>query len=79
MIDMINHYLPWLISVVTVTQLVLTGNLYRWSWVIGIANQALWLTWIWASSTWGMIPMVVALVVVFTRNHLKWLRNPPHD
>lgn len=69
---MIVKYLPWLISALTIYCMVLTGNKHRYSWALSLVNQALWLTWIIASQTWGMLPMNVVLWVIFTRNHLKW-------
>jgi hypothetical protein len=51
---------------------VLAGNKNRHAWAIGLANQALWLIWIVASESWGLIPMNAALWIVYARNHLKW-------
>jgi hypothetical protein len=36
-----------------------------------------WVTWIIASQTWGLIPMSIALGIVYARNHFKW--NPAED
>jgi hypothetical protein len=35
-------------------------------------NQILWMTWIIASQTWGLVPMSIALAIVYARNHFKW-------
>ena len=71
---MIQAYLPWLLSAITIYMTVLAGNKNRLAWAIGLANQALWLVWIVASASWGLLPMNLALWVVYGRNHLKWNR-----
>ena len=65
-------WMPWLLSAITIYMTVLAGNKNRYAWVIGLANQALWLIWIVASESWGLIPMNIALWIVYGRNHLKW-------
>ncbi|QTN02429.1 hypothetical protein GTN27_04270 [Ochrobactrum sp. EEELCW01] len=68
----ISAYMPWLLSAITIYMTVLAGNKTRNAWLIGLANQALWLSWIVATSAWGLLPMNIALWVVYARNHLKW-------
>jgi hypothetical protein len=67
-------YLPWLMSAVTIWQVILSGNLHRHAWIVGLCNQALWLTWIIAAGQWGFLPMNIALWITFARNHMKWRR-----
>lgn len=74
MSEAIVAYLPWLLSAITIWMTLLAGNKTRWAWLIGLGNQALWLTWIVASQSWGLLPMTAALCVVYTRNHLKWTK-----
>ena len=69
---MIEQYLPWLLSAITIYMTVMAGNKHRNAWAIGLLNQALWLVWIVSASAWGLIPMNIALWVVYARNHLKW-------
>lgn len=72
--ETLTIYMPWLLSVITIYMTVLAGNKTRWAWAIGICNQALWLIWIVASQSWGLLPMNAALWIVYGRNHLKWMR-----
>lgn len=74
MAEAIRAYLPWLLSAITIWTMFLAGNKHRQTWTIGLANQALWLVWIVASSAWGLLPMNAALWIVYARNHLKWSR-----
>jgi hypothetical protein len=70
--DAVVAYLPWLLSAITVWMTLAAGNRHRSAWLIGLANQALWLVWIVASRSWGLLPLNGALWVVYARNHLKW-------
>lgn len=64
--------LPYLLSAITIYTMLLAGNKNKYAWAGGLVNQALWLVWIVASHSWGLIPMNLALWVVYARNHLKW-------
>lgn len=72
MTDAIRTYLPWVISSITIYMTLLAGNKNRNAWLFGLLNQALWLTWIVATASWGLLPMNAALWVIYLRNHLKW-------
>lgn len=71
----IRTYLPWMLSVITIYMTVLAGNKARHAWAVGLVNQALWLAWIVASAAWGLLPMNIALWVVYARNHLVWRKS----
>lgn len=74
--EQIITYLPWLLSAITIWMTVLAGNKHPSAWLFGLVNQALWLGWIVASSAWGLLPMNLALWIVYGRNHLKWNAAP---
>lgn len=65
-------YLPYLLSAITIYSMLLAGNKKRGAWIWGLVNQLLWLVWIVLSSAWGLLPMNIALWVVYGRNYLKW-------
>ncbi len=67
-------YMPWLLSAITIYMTILAGNKTRWAWAVGLVNQALWLVWIMASAAYGLLPMNIALWILYGRNHLKWMR-----
>ena len=71
----ITKHLPWLLSAITIWMTLLAGNKHPKAWLVGLVNQALWLVWIIASETWGMLPMNIALWVVYGRNHFKWAKE----
>lgn len=68
--------LPWVLSAITIWTMFLAGNKHRRTWIVGLANQALWLVWIIAAGAWGLLPMNLALWIVYARNHLKWRAAP---
>lgn len=72
MSDAVRNYLPWLLSAITIYMTVLAGNKSRSAWLFGLGNQALWLIWIITAGAWGLLPMNLALWIVYARNHLKW-------
>lgn len=46
---------------------------HRWQgWAVGIANQGLWLAFIVLFRAWGLLPLMVALLFVYSRNLLRW-------
>lgn len=68
----IVFWLPFLLSAITVWMTLMAGNLHRSAWLVGLANQALWLVWIVAAQAWGLIPLNIVLWVVYARNNFKW-------
>lgn len=64
--------LTYILSMMTIISLLLAGNMKKEAWLIGLANQALWLVWIFMTKNWGFIPMNAALWVVHFRNYHLW-------
>lgn len=73
--EAIAIYLPWVLSAITIWMTLLAGNKHRLAWLVGLGNQLLWLVWIIAMSAWGLLPLNIALWIVYGRNHLKWQRE----
>ena len=69
---LITTYLPYLLSAITAYTMLLAGNKKAGAWLVGLLNQALWLTWIIVSGTWGLLPMTGVMIVVYIRNYVKW-------
>lgn len=55
-------------SVLTIVTLWKAGTGKKSAWQIGLANQFLWLGYICFTAQWLLIPMNIALWVVFIRN-----------
>lgn len=70
--QIIIQYLPYILSAITIYSMLLAGNKKRGAWLWGLLNQVLWLVWIILSSAWGLLPMNIALWIVYGRNYLKW-------
>ena len=71
-IESIVRYLPYVLSALTIYSMLLAGNMKRGAWSVGLVNQLLWFVWIVLSKSWGLLPMNVALWIVFIRNYVKW-------
>lgn len=61
-----------LTSSVTLLGMWAAGSKKPWAWLVGLGNQSLWLVVIVTTGAWGLLPLTAALVVVYTRNHLRW-------
>lgn len=72
--ETIITYLPYLLSAITIYSMLLAGNKKRGAWLVGLVNQLLWLVWIVLSGAWGLLPMNIALWVVYARNYIKWTK-----
>lgn len=76
---MLHQLLPLLTGIVTLVAMWLAGS-GRWTgWALGLANQVLWLAFIIVFDAWGLLPLLVALVVVYTRNLVRWRRDDRLD
>lgn len=73
--EIIRLYLPWLLSAITIWMTLMAGNKHPKAWLIGLGNQLLWLVWICVVGAWGLLPMNIALWIVYGRNHLVWSRG----
>ena len=70
--EIITIYLPYLLSAITIYSMLLAGNKRKGAWLVGLVNQLLWLVWIFTTKAWGLLPMNIALWIVYTRNYIKW-------
>jgi hypothetical protein len=70
-----RQLIPLATSVITIIGMWLAGNKDPRAWVLGLANQTLWLTFIVVFQAWGLLPLLVALVIVYSRNLRRWRRE----
>lgn len=71
-LELIIQILPWFMSGITIYMNILAGSLRKDAWMWGLANQLLWLAWIFMTGTWGLLPMNICLWIIYGRNHWKW-------
>lgn len=69
---MIETLIPYVLSAITIYMFLLAGNKKKSAWLVGLFNQLLWLVWIISIQAWGLLPMNIALWIVYSRNYLKW-------
>lgn len=70
--ELVVTYLPYLLSAITIYTMLLAGNKKQGAWLVGLTGQLLWVIWIVLSESWGLLPMNIALWIVYGRNYLKW-------
>lgn len=68
----IETIIPYFLSIITIYMSFLAGNKKSYTWKIGLLGQALWLVWIIMSKTWGLLPLNIALWIMYFRNNIKW-------
>lgn len=67
-----RQVLPLTLSVLTLLTMWLAGNRDPRAWVLGLVNQGLWLLFIVMFGAWGLLPLSLALIVVYGRNLVLW-------
>ena len=67
--------IPWILSAITIYMFLLAGNKKKSAWIVGLCNQVLWLIWIITIQSWGLLPMNIALWVIYFRNYIKWSKE----
>lgn len=76
---MLKQMIPWATSIVTLYAMYVIGKKRWWGWLIGLCNQVLWVTLAVAFKTWGLLPLTVALIVLYTKNLLGWRADEAID
>jgi hypothetical protein len=64
--------MTWLMSALTIYAMWQAGNKSRLGWIVGLLNQVLWAAYIFDRREFGLIPMNVAMCLVYARNLRKW-------
>lgn len=67
-----KQLLPWLTSAGTLLGMWLVGQKRSVGWIVGLVNQVLWVTFAIAFEAWGLLPLTVALIIIYTRALVKW-------
>jgi len=65
----------WALTLVGLTCFWLAGRKVWWAWYVGIAGQALWLTYSLMTQQWGFLAGVAAYSWVYVNNAIKWTRE----
>ena len=74
-IETVAITITWVLSATCLWHKWLAGSMWRYCWLLGLVNQALWLTWIVLTNNWGLMPMTLVITAVTVRNHFKWMKE----
>lgn len=72
---MIRTLVPWATSAGTLLGMWLIGQKRSIGWVVGLANQVLWVTFSVMFEAWGLLPLTLALIVIYVKNLAQWRRD----
>lgn len=72
---MIRTLIPWATSAGTLLGMWLIGQKKSIGWIVGLVNQVLWITFAVMFEAWGLLPLSLALIVIYTRALLAWRRD----
>lgn len=64
--------LPWATSAGTLLGMWLLAQKKSAGWIVGLVNQVLWVTFAIVYAAWGLLPLTVALIFVYTKGLIKW-------
>ena len=70
-----KQYIPWATSIVTLYGMYVVSKKLWWGWLVGLVNQALWITFAVMFRAWGLLPLSAALIVIYTRALFAWRRD----
>jgi hypothetical protein len=59
--------------------LLLVGLRSSWGWIVGIADEALWIAYGVATGQWAFVVSAVAYGVVYARNLRAWRTDAPTE
>lgn len=68
--------LPLATGLVTLYAMKVVGDRKWWGWLVGLLNQGLWFAFIIVFAAWGLLPLSLALTVIYARNLLRWRATP---
>jgi len=71
----VRQLIPLALSFLTLYAMWQIGNKRVFAWVIGLINQGLWVTFIVLFDAWGLLPLSIALTIVYARNLILWRRE----
>lgn len=74
-----NPYWSYLLTAGGVFGLWLAGRKNQYGWAVGLAMQALWISYAVATRQWGFIVSALAYGAVYAKNFSAWKREEKAD
>lgn len=69
---MLKTLLPWATSAGTLLGMWLLAQKRSIGWTVGLINQILWVTFAITFKAWGLLPLTIALIFIYTKGLIKW-------
>lgn len=67
--------MTWILSVVSLLTVYLTGKKKIIGWQVGLIGQALWISWEFYIKAWGLMPMTVIMTILYVKNLKEWKKE----
>jgi hypothetical protein len=67
--------MTYLLSALSIFVLWGVGNKWKWIWAVGILSQIIWFIFIYQTKLYGLIPMHVVYLCLYTINLIKWTKE----
>ena len=74
----VANEMPYVLSIIGVTALVLIGMRKWWGWAIAFVNECLWIVFAIVTRQHGFILGALVYGTVNIMNGVKWFRHGPH-
>jgi hypothetical protein len=68
-------HVPYYLSAITIYMTLLQGAKKPSAWLVGLANQVLWLYWMTVSKNYGFLPLNAMLWWVYWKNYKLWKKE----
>lgn len=72
---MIWDVLPFVLSGMTALGMHIIGKKDSRGWLIGLANQFLWVAFIIHTQSWGLLILTVILTKIYLTSYLSWRKE----
>ncbi len=73
--ELVKALLPWLTSFGTLLGMWLVSQKRSVGWIVGLANQVVWVSFAVVYEAWGLLPLSAALIGIYTRALIRWRRD----
>ncbi len=70
-----TEYFDWIVGVTTIAASELMVRKKWYAWLANLANQGIWLTYIYLNKEWGLLPLNFFLTFQAVRGLRLWLRD----
>jgi nicotinamide riboside transporter PnuC len=72
---MLKTVLPYIASSMTLLGMWLISQKRSVGWIVGLINQGIWILFDFMYNAFGLLPLQLVLIVIYTNALIKWRRD----